>query len=97
MADETPTLYEPSINYPEAIATEHERRFDTYDPGSSETLAPVNEPVERKPISWDGPNEPNNPQNWSASKKWLVMTVTGIITINVYVPLVCTPRLPTDN
>lgn len=85
------TLYEPSINGPEATDTELERRIDTFGPGSLETLAPVNEPVEGKPVSWDGPNDPNNPQNWSPSKKWLVMAVNGIITINVYVRFVC-PR-----
>ena len=97
MAD-TQTLYELSINEHEAIATELGRPLDTYGPGSLETLvAPANEPVEGKPVSWDGPNDPDNPQNWSASKKWLVMFVTGVITVNVCVSLVCPSQLPADD
>lgn len=97
MSETQLTLYEPSINDPAATDTELVRHLDTFDPGSLETLAPVNEPVEGKPVSWDGPNDPDNPQNWSASKKWLVMAVNGIITINVYVQFVCPPLLLTDD
>jgi len=82
---ETPTLYEPSIDNPEALAAGFERRLDTYGPDFSQRPSPVDEPVETKPISWDGPHDPKNPQNWSTSRKWLVMAVNGIITVNVYV------------
>jgi len=70
---ETPTLYESSTN-------EH-----TFGPDFSTSPTSVQEPVEVKPVSWDGPNDPKNPQNWSAWKKWMVMSVTGIVTVNVCV------------
>ena len=82
---DTPTLYEFSIDDPEAASTEFGSRVDAYGPDSSETPTPVNEPVETKPVSWDGPNDQKNPQNWSASKKWLVMSVNAITTVNVCV------------
>ncbi|KAF9648346.1 MFS general substrate transporter [Thelephora ganbajun] len=78
---ETPTLYESSINDPGTIADE--RNLDAYVPDCLETPTPVNEPIEVKPVSWDGPHDPKNPQNWPASRKWLVTSVIGIITVNV--------------
>lgn len=82
---ETPTLYESSTNEPEVAAAECERYLDTFSPDFSTTPTSVQEPLEVKPVSWDGPHDPKNPQNWSARKKWMVMSVTGIITVNVYV------------
>ena len=38
-------------------------------------------------ITWDGPNDPSNPQNWSTTYKWFVTLVCTIITVNVYVRL----------
>jgi len=88
---ETQTLYEPSISDPEAITIELGRPLDASGPGSLETLVALVDPVEGKPVSWDGPDDPNNPQNWSASKKWLVMFAIGVITVNVCVPFACHP------
>ena len=34
-------------------------------------------------ITWDGPNDPSNPQNWSIKYKWFVTAVCTVITINV--------------
>ena len=41
--------------------------------------------VDANMITWDGPNDPTNPQNWSNNYKWLVTAVCTIMTINVYV------------
>ena len=41
--------------------------------------------VDANKITWDGPNDPLNPQNWSIKYKWWVMVVCTIMTINVYV------------
>ena len=95
---ETPTPYESSTNHPEVGAAELERRLNTYHLDSSETSTqPVGEPADAKPVSWDGPHDSKNPQNWSTLRKWLVMTVNGIIAVNVYVLWVCSLRLPADN
>lgn len=36
-------------------------------------------------ITWDGPNDPENPQSWSIKKKWAITMVCIIMTVNVYV------------
>ena len=41
-------------------------------------------------ITWDGPNDPSNPQNWSIKYKWFVTVVCTILTINVYVKVLFT-------
>lgn len=42
---------------------------------------PAQEPGEL--VSWDGPNDPQNPYNWSVRYKWLITALTSAITINV--------------
>jgi len=34
-------------------------------------------------VTWDGPNDPTNPQNWTIRYKWLVTFVIIIMTVNV--------------
>lgn len=34
-------------------------------------------------VTWDGPDDPANPQNWSRKKKWWLTIVVSILTINV--------------
>ncbi|KAM3082580.1 Citrinin biosynthesis cluster MFS transporter mrr1 [Clarireedia jacksonii] len=34
-------------------------------------------------ITWDGPDDPENPMNWPARKKWLVTVVMGLMTFCV--------------
>lgn len=34
-------------------------------------------------IVWDGPNDPENPMNWPASKKWIVTITLGLMTFCV--------------
>lgn len=34
------------------------------------------------PVTWDGPNDPQNPQNWSLRRKWIITLVTSGVTIN---------------
>jgi DHA1 family multidrug resistance protein-like MFS transporter len=36
-------------------------------------------------VTWDSPNDPSNPQNWSIKYKWFVTVVCTVMTINVYV------------
>lgn len=36
-------------------------------------------------VDWDGPNDPENPQNWSVRFKWMMTIVVIIMTVNVYV------------
>ena len=48
-------------------------------------LAKSESTVDANMITWDGPNDPLNPQNWSIMYKCFVTVVCTIITINVYV------------
>lgn len=34
-------------------------------------------------VEWDGPNDPENPQNMSRSRKWLITVATGLMTFVV--------------
>jgi DHA1 family multidrug resistance protein-like MFS transporter len=41
--------------------------------------------IDANMVTWDGPNDPSNPQNWSMKYKLFVTVVCTLITINVYV------------
>lgn len=43
-------------------------------------------------VGWDGPDDPENPQNWSKTYKCFVTGICAIITFNVYVPVSIFPR-----
>lgn len=32
-------------------------------------------------VGWDGPDDPEDPMHWSASKKWLNIAVLSVLTI----------------
>lgn len=36
-----------------------------------------------KLVTWDGPNDPQKPMNWSMTKKWLIVISTGLMTFCV--------------
>lgn len=38
-------------------------------------------------VTWDGPNDPSNPQNWSLRYKWWLTIVCIVMTLNVYASL----------
>lgn len=35
-------------------------------------------------VTWDGPNDLDNPQNWSKLYKWFITVICCLLTINVY-------------
>lgn len=35
-------------------------------------------------VDWDGPQDPQNPQNWSSAKKWTIIILISAITFNQY-------------
>jgi multidrug resistance protein len=75
----TPTIFEPTA--PLEPETKHER------PGFDWTLSVTSESTlehpEPKAVTWDGPDDPNNPQNWSYGYKWFVTLICGLLTLNV--------------
>ena len=34
-------------------------------------------------VNWDGPDDPENPQNWSKSYKWLLTLICMLLCVNV--------------
>jgi MFS transporter, DHA1 family, multidrug resistance protein len=57
---------------------------DSEDPCPEEqgeqTAQPATDP---NLIEWDGPDDPENPLNWSKSKKWITTCVLGLMTFCV--------------
>ena len=37
-------------------------------------------------VTWDGPEDPENPKNWSFSYRWFITIACTVMTLNVYVP-----------
>ncbi|KAG6860817.1 hypothetical protein C0995_007318 [Termitomyces sp. Mi166 len=45
---------------------------------------PSSEPsIDGKQVTWDGLDDPTNPQNWSMTYKWFVTVTTALMTVNV--------------
>jgi hypothetical protein len=36
-------------------------------------------------VQWDGPDDPENPLNWSRARRWKITAVVILLSINVYV------------
>lgn len=52
----------------------------------SEQGRPRGNPDESKDpnqVEWDGPDDPDNPQNWSQKRKWLLTILASFLTVNV--------------
>lgn len=93
------TLHEPAASKAhrlpptlEAELARDERRFEEY--GGDDPLPPTPKtpaaPISEKPVdkdanlvSWDGPDDPENPQNWSRFRKWVVTWTCVLLSINV--------------
>lgn len=82
----------PSLD--EEIADD-ERRLEKYggddinepQPKTPHPLAFLAAPQDPNMIAWDGPNDQENPQNWSDRRKWLVTITCVLLSINVYVSM----------
>ena len=35
-------------------------------------------------VDWDGPEDPQNPQNWTSLRKWTIIILISAITFNQY-------------
>jgi hypothetical protein len=65
-----------------------ESRIEKYgadDPQASQITEKQQSPQEQKPdyVTWDGPKDPANPQNWSKGKKWRMTVLSSLATVNV--------------
>lgn len=52
---------------------------------SNETTRLLREPVEdaENVVDWDGPDDPENPANWSSNKIWGHVTIVSLLTFLV--------------
>ena len=44
----------------------------------------VNGGTRTQVVDWDGPNDPQNPMNWSSTHKWAIIALVSTITFNTY-------------
>lgn len=35
-------------------------------------------------VDWDGPQDPQNPQNWTSKRRWTIIILVSAITFNQY-------------
>ncbi|KAH7132479.1 major facilitator superfamily domain-containing protein [Dendryphion nanum] len=45
------------------------------------STAPVTEPIDPNIVDWDGPDDPQNPQNWTEGRKWGLIAVLAAVTL----------------
>jgi hypothetical protein len=53
------------------------------DSGASSVVEEKPTPDESILVDWDGPNDPQNPQNWSLSRKWWLVGLVAAVTFNM--------------
>jgi len=71
-------------------AAEEEARIERYGADDVEDPPPVSEKTgfhnaatkDVNMVDWDGPDDPSNPQNWSLRRKWSMVALCILITIN---------------
>jgi MFS transporter, DHA1 family, multidrug resistance protein len=74
----------------EEIARE-EKAFEAYggddphEPAKHNSAHPTEDQKNQNVVTWDGPDDPTNPQNWTKSYKWFITVLCCVMTINVYV------------
>jgi len=92
LAEEIARRAEESIEYYGADDVhEPEPKIPIERPGGVVRVEPIVKPPapqDDNKVTWDGPNDPENPQNWSKSYKWFITFVCMIITVNVYVRVI---------
>jgi hypothetical protein len=58
---------------------------DPHEPPSKKDVPSVEEQADANMVTWDGPDDPTNPQNWSKPYKWFITVICCVMTVNVYV------------
>jgi MFS transporter, DHA1 family, multidrug resistance protein len=79
----------------EQIASRGEEDFERYgrddiqEPPPKEPIVRGTRPLPSEPtlegsiVTWDGPDDPTNPQTWSTSYKWLITAISIVMTVNM--------------
>lgn len=58
---------------------------DPHDPKADKIPAPPEEDSDSNVVTWDGPDDPANPKNWSSAFRWFLTCLCCITTLNVWV------------
>ncbi|KAF7969429.1 hypothetical protein HWV62_27379 [Athelia sp. TMB] len=53
------------------------------EPNANKTTAPPKEQDDDYVVTWDGPNDPTNPKNWSVRRKYILSFLCCLCTLNV--------------
>ncbi|KAK4704006.1 MFS transporter, DHA1 family, multidrug resistance protein, partial [Phenoliferia sp. Uapishka_3] len=53
--------------------------------GVEKPVAEFEEPANPFLVTWDGPNDPDNPRNWSQNKRIFVASLISLLTFSVYI------------
>ncbi|KAF7979904.1 hypothetical protein HWV62_40296 [Athelia sp. TMB] len=56
---------------------------DPHDPKADKIPAPPEEDSDSNVVTWDGPDDPANPKNWSSAFRWFLTCLCCITTLNV--------------
>src|SRR5438105_2933736 len=77
-----------SISPLEQEISRDEARFEMYggddvdDPPAVKHMSPPDHSApDPNLVSWDGPGDPSNPQNWSRTYKWIITLICALMTI----------------
>lgn len=56
---------------------------DPHEPQKDKNALPSHGEHDPNMVTWDSPNDPTNPQNWSKPYKWFLTVVCCVMTVNV--------------
>jgi multidrug resistance protein len=75
--NQAPSLFDGATITPDPAG-----QTDTEDANvKTEKLAEVEEETDPNVVSWDGPDDPQNPKNWTDKKKWTNVAVLSVLTV----------------
>lgn len=92
------TLFDHGRTYPVALSAEEElneeitneeHNIEVYvdgnpqKPTSDKVPATPEEGNDSNVVTWDGPDDPANPRNWSSARRWSLTFLCCITTLNV--------------
>ena len=73
---------------------DHSSRDGTFDPEKSVSEPPAVLEEKTDLVDWDGPDDPNNPMNWTTLHKWVFISLVSAITFNVFVEAILCFAVP---
>lgn len=63
--------------------SDHNGEDDNRDSEQGRPRGNPDESQDPNQVEWDGPKDPENPQNWSQRKKWALTVLASMLTVNV--------------